>query len=492
MVKHANNTRRFDSHRGRLRLPKGEFGLSPLKRESLWNDIRRGDRGRPRDYTSGSIGRAITLLAVPMVLEMSMVGAFEVFDTFFVAKLGPEAVAAVGITSVLLSLVFAVGFGLGMAATAMVARRIGQKDTEGAAVAASQSILLGIIVSIPIAVIGGLFSEELLSALGASPGVVRVGATYCAINLASSCVVIQFLLNGAIFRGARDAVVAMRTLWLANALNIVLDPLLIFGLGPVPGLGLTGAAIATALARGIGLLLQVRVLHNGSGRLHIKVSHLVPNTGVIRRLVRIGLPGVLQRVISTSAWLGLIRIIAVFGSSALAGYTIALRITILVLLPSWGMASAAATLVGQNLGAKKPDRAERSVWFAGYSNSVFLGLLAIVFISWSEPVIGIFTSEPDVIAVGAAHLRYVSCSYPFFAFGMVLLQAFNGAGDTWTPTWINFISNWLLQVPLAYLLSIYFDIGIGGCFIAIAITYVTSSLVSVVAFRRGKWRGQEI
>ena len=427
-----------------------------MKQESLWNDIRRGNRGRPHDYTSGSIGRAITLLAIPMVLEASMHGALEVFDAFFVAKLGSEAVAAIGITGVLLALVFAVGFGLGMAASAMVSRRIGEQDTEAAAVVASQSILLGVVASIPITAVGILFSEKLLSMLGASPSVAEIGAPYCAVTLASSFIVVQFFLIGAIFRGAGDAVVAMRTLWIANGLNIVLDPLLIFGIGPVSGMGLLGAAIASALARGIGLLIQLRILFRGTGRLHVTLSDMRPDWGVIRRLVRIAFPGVLQRLVSTSAWLGLIRIIAVFGSSALAGYTIALRITILVLLPSWGMANAAATLVGQNLGAGRADRAERSVWLAGYSNAGFLGLLAIVFLYWSEPIVGIFTPELDVIAVGSTHLRYVSCSYLFLAFGMVILQAFNGAGDTWTPTWINLVCNWLLQVPLAYLLSIYF------------------------------------
>ena len=307
-----------------------------MKQESLWNDIRRGNRGRPHDYTSGSIGRAITLLAIPMVLEASMHGALEVFDAFFVAKLGSEAVAAIGITGVLLVLVFAVGFGLGMAASAMVSRRIGEQDTEAAAVAASQSILLGVVASIPITALGILFSEQLLSMLGASPSVAEIGAPYCAVTLASSFIVVQFFLIGAIFRGAGDAVVAMRTLWLANGLNIVLDPLLIFGIGPVSGLGLLGAAIASALARGIGLLIQLRILFRGTGRLHVTLSDMRPDWGVIRRLVRIALPGVLQRLVSTSAWLGLIRIIAVFGSSALAGYTIALRITILALLPSWG------------------------------------------------------------------------------------------------------------------------------------------------------------
>ncbi len=434
------------------------------------------------------LGRAIVLLAIPMVLEMLMQSVFGVVDIFFVGRLGADAVAAVGMTDSLLVLVLAVGMGLSMAATALVARRIGEKDAHGAGVAAFQALIAGAVVSVPISLAGIFFAPEMLALMGASAGVIETGSIYCAILFGTNAVIVFLFLINAIFRGAGDAVLAMKALWLANLLNIALDPVLIFGWGPFPEMGVTGAAVATSIGRGLGVAYQVYVLVRGNGRIRFLRAHLRLDLDVMRRVVRVAMPGVVQYLIGTASWLALFRILAAFGSDALAGYTIGVRILIFALLPSWGMGNAAATLVGQNLGARQPDRAERSVWMASFINMVFLGVVAVGMIVYAVPLIRLFTDEPAVIRFGVDCLRIISYTYVFFAFGLVIVQAFNGAGDTTTPTWINLVSHWALQIPLAYVLSHPVGMGAVGVFTAVAIAQAVLALISVVLFRRGRWK----
>ncbi len=449
-------------------------------------------KGHPQDYTAMGIGRAITLLAVPMVLEMLMQSVFGVVDIFFVGKLGADAVAAVGMTDSLLVLVLAVGMGLSMAATAMVARRIGEKDAHGAGVAAFQAILAGAVISVPITLVGIFFAPHMLALMGASASVIETGSIYCAIIFGTNAVVVFLFLINAIFRGAGDAVLAMKALWLANLLNIALDPLLIFGWGPFPELGIAGAAVATSVGRGLGVVYQLYVLVRGNGRVRFLRTHLRLRLDVMRRLARVAVPGVVQYLIGTASWLALFRILAAFGSDALAGYTIAVRILIFALLPSWGMGNAAATLVGQNLGARQPERAERSVWMASFINMVFLGLVAVAMIVYAGPLIRLFTDEPGVVRFGVSCLRIVSYTYVLFAFGLVTMQAFNGAGDTTTPTWINLVSHWLLQIPLALVLAHPVGMGAAGVFAAVAIAQAILALISVALFRLGHWKHKTI
>lgn len=461
-------------------------------RNRIWRNIHDAVIGTHQDFTEGSIARAVALLAVPMVLEMAMESLFGIVDVFFVARLGADAVATVGLTEGMLTIVFGVAMGLSMATTAMVARRTGEKNPRGAAVAAVHSIGIGIAISAVVGVIGVWQAPKLLGLMGASPTIIQMGSTYTSIVLGSvSIIFLLFLING-IFRGAGDATIAMRSLWLANLINIVLDPCLINGWGPFPKLGVTGAAVGTAIGRGTGVLFQLYMLFGGKGRIVIHRDNLRLNIGVLVRLLRVSASGMMQFLIATASWLGLVRIIAVFGSTALAGYTIAIRILIFAILPSWGMANAAATLVGQNLGAGKPARAERSVWIAGFLNMLFLGFVAIVFVTFAERLIGIFTTDPDVLRYGTSCLRFVSYGYVFYAYGMVMVQAFNGAGDTLTPTLINLFCYWLLQIPMAYGMARVLGLGPTGVFAAIAISESTLAVVSMLVFRRGRWKKQKI
>jgi putative MATE family efflux protein len=448
--------------------------------------------GSKQDFTEGSIGRAIFLLAVPMVLEMMMESLFGIINVFWVAHLGATAAATVGITESLLTMVFAVALGLSMATTATVARRIGEKDHEGASVAAVQSIMLGVLASIPVAVIAITFSPQMYKLMGASEAVTELGSGYARIILGGNVVIMLLFLINAVFRGAGDASIAMRVLWIANAINIVLDPCLIFGLGPFPKLGVTGSAIATTIGRGTGVLFQLWFLFGGRGRVTISWKQARVNWEVMVRMVRISLGGMFQYLVATASWVGLMRMVAMFGDSALAGYTIALRIIIFAILPSWGMSNAAATLVGQNLGAGKPARAERSVWVTGFANMCFLGLVAIVFVTFAERLIGIFTTDPAVVPYGVACLRFISYGYIFYAYGMVMVQSFNGAGDTNTPTLINLGCYWLFQIPLAYTLAVPLRFGAKGIFVAITIAESMLAVVSVLVFRRGKWKTQKV
>jgi putative MATE family efflux protein len=449
--------------------------------------------GSTQDFTAGSIGRAIVLLAVPMVLEMLMESLFGIVNAFYVARfLGKEELATVGLTESMLTIIFGVAMGLSMATTATVARRTGEGDKEGAAVAAVQAIMLGILTSLPVAIVGVIYAPALFRLMGAEPNVIAIGSRYAAIILGgNACIMLLFLIN-AIFRGAGDAALAMRALWLANVVNIILDPCLIFGLGPFPELGVTGSAIATTIGRGTGVAFQLGMLLGGRSRVEVRRKHLQLNFPIMLKMLRISLGGMFQFLVATASWLGLIRIVSVFGSSALAGYTLAIRMVIFAILPAWGMANAAATLVGQNLGAGKPERAERSVWVAGFSNMIFLGMVALVFIFFAERLIGFFTHDASVVAYGVDCLRFISYGYIFYAYGMVMVQAFNGAGDTFTPTVINLCCYWLFQLPFAYALAIHFQLGASGAFLAIPIAESLLTVVAVIFFRRGRWKTQRV
>jgi MATE family, multidrug efflux pump len=459
---------------------------------SLWSSIREALRGSHQDFTKGSLNRAILLLAIPMVLELVLESLFAVVDVFWVGRLGADSVATVGLTESLLSLVFAVGLGLSLSTTAMVARRIGEKDPEGAAVAGVQAIVIGLALSIVVGVPCFIYAPNLLRLMGATPQVVAVGSGYARIALGGSGAIMLLFLNNAIFRGAGDAAIAMRLLWVSNIINLVLDPCLIFGWGPFPKLGVTGAALATFSGRSIGVLYQFYRLMRGSERIRILRKQIQIDLKVLLRLLRVSLTGILQFAIAHTSWIGLVRIISIFGSAALAGYTIAIRIVIFVLLPSWGLSNAAATLVGQNLGAKQPDRAETSVWRTGFYNMLFLGGIGVIFIIFATPIVLLFTQDPAVVPLAAKCLRILSYGNIGYAYGMVMLQAFNGAGDTLTPTIVNFFGFWLLEIPLAYFLAITIHMESNGAFIAIVAAEAAIALASIVLFKRGRWKLQKI
>lgn len=465
---------------------------SAAPQPSLWKSIREAVRGSHQDFTTGSLNRAILLLAIPMVLEMVLESLFAVVDVFWVGRLGADAVATVGLTESLLSLVFAVGLGLSLSTTAMVARRIGEKDPNGAAVAGVQAIVIGLAVSLAIGLPCFFYAPRLLQLMGASPQVVAVGSSYARIALGGSGAILMLFLNNAIFRGAGDAAIAMRLLWVSNIINLVLDPCLIFGLGPFPKLGVTGAALATFTGRSIGVGYQFYRLLRGSERIRILRQHIRIDLSVLLRLVRVSLTGILQFAIAHTSWIGLVRIVSIFGSAALAGYTIAIRIVIFVLLPSWGLSNAAATLVGQNLGAKQPQRAETSVWRTGFYNMIFLGTIGVIFVVFAEPIVRLFTHDPQVVPLAASCLRIISYGNIGYAYGMVMLQAFNGAGDTITPTIVNFFGFWLLEIPLAWFLAIPMRMQAKGAYFSIVIAEAAIAAVSIVLFKRGYWKQQKI
>ena len=453
-----------------------------------WDTIREALRGSHQDYTEGPIGRAIFLLAVPMVLEMVLESVFAVTDIFFVSRLGADAVATVGLTESMLMLVYAMAMGLSIGATAVVARRIGERDPNGAARTAVQGVLLGLGLAVVLGAAGVALAPRLLAVMGASPAVIATGTNYTRVMLGGEATIILLFVVNAVFRGAGDAAIAMRVLWLANGINIVLGPCFIFGLGPFPELGVTGAAVATTVGRGVGALFALSRLFVAGSRVHVRREHLRIDAHAMAQLVRLSGSGAFQAFVGTASWIGLVRIISGFGSDALAGYTIGIRVIVFALLPSWGLANAAATMVGQGLGARKPERAERAVWLASFYNLCFLGVVGLLFLLFAEPIVRLFTTEPAVLDYGTDCLRIVAAGFLFYGPGGVLAQSFNGAGDTLTPTLLNLVVFWLWEIPLAYVLAEVYHLGPHGAFLAITIAFSTLTVVSAVIFRQGRWK----
>lgn len=455
-------------------------------------DLKDAIRGTSMDYTKGSIGRAILLLSVPMILEMAMESTFAIVDIYFVSSLGASAVAAVGLTESVLTIMYSIAMGLSMGAMATVARRVGEKNPEKAADAAVQSIIVALLSSIPFTIAGIFFAKDLLALMGGDAWVVNQGYRFTMIMLGGNAVIMLIFVMNAVFRGAGDAAIAMRILLLSNSINIILDPSLIFGWGPFPKLGVEGAAVATTIGRGIGVLTQLWILFHGGKHIKVLVSQIRVNFKVMGSLVKTSLGGIGQFIIATVSWIGLMRIVSVFGSEALAGYTIAIRTFIFTLMPSWGMSNAAATLVGQNLGANQPDRAERSVWITGLANMSFLAVVSIIYIFFNEQLMRIFTSDSGIITAGAECLRIVAFGYIFYAWGMVMPQAFNGAGDTMTPTKINFFCFWLFEIPFSYFLALKLGTGEHGVYWSIVVTESIAGIVGIILFRRGKWKQVQV
>lgn len=464
----------------------------PAHQTSIWRRtaafVRESLSDSDVDYTRGPVGRALGLLAIPMMLEMSMESVFAVVDIAFVSRLGTDAVAAVGITEALVTVLYAVAIGLGMGVTAMVSRRVGAKDNDAAATVTGQAIWLGAVLSIVIGISGVLFAEDLLRIMGASQNVVTEGKGFAAVLLGGSATILYLFLLNAAFRGAGDAMVALRSLWLANAINIVLDPCLIFGIGPFPEMGVTGAAVATTIGRGIGVAYQLVYLFGGRGRLAFNSRHLRIVPALLKRIVVISIGGVGQFLITTSSWIAIMRIVALYGSSAIAAYTIALRMIEFALLPAWGLGNAAATLVGQNLGAGRPERAERCAWRAARYNAIFMTVVGIFLILAAPDITSLFSSDPDVIRYGTSCLRILGVGYPMYAVGMIMIQALNGAGDTSTPSALNLLCFWLVQIPLAFWLAKSAAFGPDGVFLAIVVSESLLTVLSVILFRRGTWK----
>jgi putative MATE family efflux protein len=451
-------------------------------KRSVWSYLKESLNSEHQDFTTGSIRKAIFMLAIPMVLEMCMESVFAVVDIFFVGKLGPNAAATVGLTESFLTIVYSVAIGLSMAATAMVARRVGEKNYEGAAHAGAQAAILSFAVTILISCIGLFFSGKVLSAMGANAEIIAMGTKYTRIMLTGNVVImLLFLLNG-IFRGAGDATIAMRSLWLANICNIILCPILIHRFG------LPGAAMATTTGRSIGVCYQVYHLFKGKGVIKIFLRYFVPDAVVLKSIFAIASTATLQFLIGSASWIAMARIISGFGSDAIAGYTIAIRLLIFFIMPAWGLSNAAATLVGQNLGARQPDRAETSVWKTAKYNAIFMAIVSLLFVTCAEFFVGLVNSDPNVIKFAVTALRIVSMGYIFYGVGMVMINAFNGAGDSKTPTWINLFWFWVFQIPLAYILADVLKMGPKGVFIAIVITETCITITSVIIFRKGKWK----
>lgn len=454
----------------------------------MLNLFRLGLAGGKANILEGDLNRAIILLAIPMTLEMVMESLFAVVDIFFVSRISVNAIAVVGLTESMLTITYSLGFGVAMGTTAMVARRVGEKNTTGASVSAVQAIYLGVIASLPIMAAGMFFAEDLLRLMGATEAVIVEGVGYTKLIYGSNLIIILlFLING-IFRGAGDAALAMRSLWISNGINIILDPILILGIGPFPEMGIEGAATATIIGRTTGVCYQVYHLYKGKGiiKIHKENWHLKIN--VVFRLIKLSAGVTAQFIIASASWIFLMRIISTFGSTALAGYTVAIRVVMFTILPAWGISNAAATMVGQNLGAKQPDRAEKSVWRTGLLNVIFMGVVMIIYLVFAYNIVEFFTDDTEVILRAAECLYIFSVGYLFYAFGMVLVQSFNGAGDTRTPTIMNFFIFWMMQIPLAYLLAITLSLNSAGVYWAIVISESTFTIVGYFLFKRGKWK----
>ena len=460
--------------------------------EGIWHAVREALRGSRRNYTEGPIGRAILVLAIPMVLEMAMESIFVICDVFFVGKLGADAVATVGLTESMMAIVYTLAMGLSIGVSATVARRIGEKDADGAARTAVQGIALGMLVATVLGVLGAVFAPELLRAMGASETLIANNVGFTRVMLGGNAsVLLLFLING-IFRGAGDAALAMRTLWIANAINILLGPCLIFGVGPFPEMGVVGAAIATTTGRGVGVLFAAAQLFRSGSRVHVSRERFQLDGGLMMKLVKLSGTGTFQVLIGTASWIGLVRLISTFGSSALAGYTIAMRVVMFALLPSWGLSNAAATMVGQSLGAKKPDRAEKAVWLAGKYNLFFLGVVGLIFVAFAPLIVDQFTDDAEVMKYGVDGLRVVAAGFVMYAYGMVMANAFNGAGDTWTPTLLNLFCFRAWEIPLAYVFSVKLGMGPHGVFLSIPIAFSTFALLAMWMFKRGRWKRKAI
>lgn len=458
-----------------------------------WMDLVRESLGRTRrDFTEGDLRHAIAVLAIPMILEMFMESLFGVVDMFFVARLGVNALATVALTESVLVLVFGVAMGLSLATTAYVARRIGEKDPAGAAVGAVQAITAGIALSISMGLAGYFYAPQLLAAMGGTPEVIRTGAAYTRLLLGGSVTIYLLFLMNAIFRGAGDAALAMRVLWVSNAINIVLDPCLINGWGPFPRLNVLGAAVATTTGRGIGVLFQMFLLAGGYSRVRIYAAQLRIDRAVLWRLLRVSFTGILQFLISTASWTGLVRLCATFGPASVAGYNVALRIFLFLLLPCWGLSNSAATLVGQNLGARKPHRSEAAVYLTGRYTMAYMGAVSVVFLLFAPQLAAFFTSDPAIRATASNCLRILSLGNVVYAWGMVLVQAFNGSGDTRTPSLINFFCYWCFQIPLAWTLAKPLHWGPPGVFAAIPAAETLMTAASLALFRRGAWKKKGI
>jgi putative MATE family efflux protein len=450
-------------------------------------------RGSDQNFTEGSIDRAIFLLSVPMILEMVMESLFAVIDVFFISRLHDnDAVATIGLTESILTLIYSIAIGLSMGATAMVARRVGEKDIKAAGIASVQAIYIGLAISLMISISGLIYAKDILRMMGASQNIIENCSGYTQWMFGGNITIMMLFLINAVFRGAGDASLAMRSLWLANGLNIVLDPIFIFGLGPMPAFGIEGAAIATTIGRGTGVLYQVYHLVKGNSLVKIHAENLPVRWDIIFRMLKVSAGGTGQFLIASASWIFLVRIMSTFGSAALAGYTIAIRVIVFAILPAWGMANASATLVGQNLGAGQPARAEKSVWRSGFLNMLFLAFITVIFLSLADQIVGLFTTDAEVLKNGIQCLRIVSLGYIFYAYGMVIAQSFNGAGDTTTPTILNFFGFWMFQIPLAYTLAIVFEFGPTGTYLAIVIAESLIAVVAILIFRKGKWKTVKI
>jgi putative MATE family efflux protein len=462
--------------------------ISAPPKRGFFSLLRSAIVGEQKDFTSGSLNMSLFMLAVPMVLEMLMESLFAVVDAFYVSRVGIEALTTVALTEAVMMLVYSIAIGLSMSATAFVARRTGEKNLKEAATSAVQALYLAFIVSIPLSLAGIFFAPDILRLMGATESVISEGQNYTRIMLGGNIVIMLLFLNNAVFRGAGDASIAMRVLWLANILNMILGPLFIFGPGPFPELGVTGAAVATTTGRGIGVLYQMHMYSSPRSLIRIHRDNLALQPAIVGEMFKISLGGVSQFLISSASWIFVVKIIATFGSAVVAGYTVAFRVLVFTILPAWGLANAAATLVGQNLGAKQPERAEKSVWTACFYNMLFLGSVSVTYYIFAEQIISIFSTDPEVLRSGVLCLRIICLGYVFYAYGMVIGQAFNGAGDTRTPTILNLLCFWIVQIPLAYLLSKTWALGPAGVYAAGAFSFSLLALISIALFRRGKWK----
>jgi putative MATE family efflux protein len=467
--------------------------VGTLRIKTFFSLFKQAISGQEQDYTQGSIRRAVFLLAVPMILEMCMESVFALVDIYFVGKLNQKAaIATVVLTESVITIVYSIAIGLSMAATAMVARRIGEKDPKAASKAGMQSLMIALFVTAIISITGVFFAPDILKLMGASAEVLRIGANFTRIIFGGSIVImLLFLING-IFRGAGDASMAMRSLWIANICNIILCPVLIHGAGPIPGFGITGAAMATTIGRGIGVLYQLYHLFSGKRIIKISTRDFIPDWPIIKSISNIAWTGTAQFLIASASWIVLARIMAEFGETAVDGYGVAIRLIMFFLLPAWGLSNAAATLVGQNLGAQQPQRAEQSVWKTVQFNTIFMVFVTLVFLLFAQPIVGFMNKDASIVAYGVQALRIVSLGYIFYGIGMVVTNAFNGAGDTKTPTLINVFGFWLFQVPIAYLLAIVFKLGPKGVFIAIVLAETGISIAGIILFKKGKWKKVKI